>query len=148
RIFTNRPEENPRVTVEELAEIRGAAAPVAGARPAVARGGEPDVPWWLFFVSRTMIFNTIGYFAFLYVNFMLLTWTPKYLQDQFHFDLASLWYLGMIPWTGPCIAVLLGGRLSDWLLKRTGSLRIARSWFAAITLLLTTIVFLGVSKAT
>src|SRR5690349_19739797 len=54
----------------------------------------------------------------------------------------------MIPWTGPCITVLLGGRLSDWLLKRTGSLRIARSWFAASTLLLTTMVFLAVSKAT
>jgi MFS family permease len=54
----------------------------------------------------------------------------------------------MIPWTGPCVTVLLGGRFSDWLLRRTGSLRIARSWFAALTLLLTTIVFLGVSQAT
>ena len=148
RIFTNRPEENPRVSAAELAEIRGMSTFDPDPQTAAGAREEPDVPWWLFFTSRTMVFNTIGYFAFIYVNFMLLTWTPKYLQDQFHFNLASLWYLGMIPWTGPCITVLLGGRFSDWLLKRTGSLRIARSWFAALTLLLTTIVFLGVSQAT
>lgn len=148
RIFTNRPEENPRVSPEELAEIRGGNAAEGDARAAAGLRAEADVPWWLFFVSRTMVFNTVGYFAFIYVNFMLLTWTPKYLQDQFHFNLGSLWYLGMIPWTGPCITVLLGGRLSDWLYRRTGSLRVARSWFAAVTLLLTTLVFLGVSQAT
>nr|WP_071000363.1 MFS transporter [Methylobacterium sp. C1] len=147
RIFTNRPEENPRVSAAELAEIRSATDD-RGVGSAPAFGGATDIPWWVFFTSRTMIFNTIGYFAFIYVNFMLLTWTPKYLQDQFHFNLASLWYLGMIPWTGPCVTVLLGGRFSDWLLKRTGNLRIARSWFAALTLLLTTVVFLGVSQAT
>jgi sugar phosphate permease len=148
RIFTNRPEENPRVSPAELAEIRSGSIVDRNAQSAQAIGDGTDVPWWMFFTSRTMIFNTIGYFAFIYVNFMLLTWTPKYLQDQFHFNLASLWYLGMIPWTGPCVTVLLGGRFSDWLLKRTGSLRIARSWFAALTLLLTTLVFLGVSQAT
>lgn len=147
RIFTNRPEENPRVNAAELAEIRSGAPGSDGSSTPLGSHGA-DVPWWLFFISRTMVFNTIGYFAFIYVNFMLLTWTPKYLQDQFHFNLASLWYLGMIPWTGPCLTVLLGGRFSDWLLKRTGSLRIARSWFAALTLLLTTLVFLGVSQAT
>lgn len=147
RIFTNRPEDNPRVSAAELAEIRSG-TPVSGAPSTSIGRQDADVPWWMFFTSRTMVFNTIGYFAFIYVNFMLLTWTPKYLQDQFHFNLASLWYLGMIPWTGPCLTVLLGGRFSDWLLKRTGNLRLARSWFAALTLLLTTLVFLGVSQAT
>jgi ACS family hexuronate transporter-like MFS transporter len=147
RIFTNRPEENPRVSAAELAEIRHGTS-ASDASSTSTGWQDSDAPWWLFFTSRTMVFNTIGYFAFIYVNFMLLTWTPKYLQDQFHFNLASLWYLGMIPWTGPCLTVLLGGRFSDWLLKRTGNLRIARSWFAALTLLLTTLVFLGVSQAT
>ncbi|GJE48402.1 Hexuronate transporter [Methylobacterium tardum] len=147
RIFTNRPEDNPRVNAAELAEIRSGTSVSDAPSTSIGRQ-DADVPWWMFFTSRTMVFNTIGYFAFIYVNFMLLTWTPKYLQDQFHFNLASLWYLGMIPWTGPCLTVLLGGRFSDWLLKRTGNLRIARSWFAALTLLLTTLVFLGVSQAT
>ncbi|KAG1243410.1 hypothetical protein G6F65_022419 [Rhizopus arrhizus] len=55
--------------------------------------------------------------------------------------------MGMIPWTGACITVLLGGRISDLLFKRTGSLKIARSWFAAACLLATTLCFLLVSQA-
>jgi len=144
RMYTNRPEEHPKVNAAELALIReGREAP-----PATTSSNEEEVlPWWEFFRSRTLMFNTLGYFAFVYVNFMLLTWTPKYLQDQFHFKLSSLWYVGMIPWVGACFTVLLGGRISDWLYKRTGKLTIARSWFAVVSLLLTTLCFLLVSQA-
>ena len=72
---------------------------------------------------------------------------PKYLQDNFGYSLSSLWYMGMIPWTGACVTVLLGGRISDLLLKRTGSLKIARSWFAAGCLLATALCFMLVSQA-
>ena len=53
-----------------------------------------------FFTSTTLICNMLGYFGFQYVNFLILTWTPKYLQDEYHFEIHSLWYLGMIPWIG------------------------------------------------
>ena len=43
--------------------------------------------------------------------------------------------------------MLLGGRISDLLLKRTGSLKIARSWFAAGCLLATALCFMLVSQA-
>src|SRR5699024_7613933 len=58
------------------------------------------------------------------------------------FALGSLWYLGMIPWIGACFTVLIGGRLSDWLRMKTGSLRIARSGLAVVSLLLTATCFL------
>lgn len=139
RIFTDLPEDNSRVTPEELAVIRSTEDMLDHER-SVSTEAE-KVPWWSFFKSRTLVFNALGYFAFQYVNFMILTWTPKYLQDEFGFDLGSLWYLGMIPWIGACFTVLLGGKISDWLRRRTGSLWIARSGFAAGSLLLTTICF-------
>lgn len=142
RIYTNRPEDNPNVNAAELALIQEGRTPAA-----VTAAKASELPWWSFFKSRTLVFNSIGYFSFIYVNFMLLTWTPKYLHDQFNFTLSSLWYIGMIPWVGACVTVLLGGRFSDWLFKRTGKLTIARSWFAAGSLLLTTICFLFVSQA-
>jgi ACS family hexuronate transporter-like MFS transporter len=142
RIYTNRPEDNPKVNAAELALIQ-ANRPAAQAHADAAEA----LPWWSFFRSRTLFFNSIGYFSFMYVNFMLLTWTPKYLRDEFGFSLSSLWYIGMIPWVGACFTVLLGGRISDWLYKRTGKLVIARSWFAAACLLLTTLCFLAVSQA-
>nr|WP_315594979.1 MFS transporter [uncultured Cupriavidus sp.] len=139
--YTNKPEDHPKVNAAELALIQ------AGRPPAQKTEDLSGAyPWWSFFKSRTLVFNSIGYFSFIYVNFMLLTWTPKYLSDEFHFTLSSLWYVGMIPWTGACITVLLGGRISDWLFKRTGNLKIARSYFAASSLVLTTICFILVSQ--
>lgn len=144
RIFTDRPDTNPRVSPAELREIQAARAEQAAA----GQGGDaPALPWWSFFRSKTLVLNTLGYFSFNYVNFLLLTWTPKYLQDTFGYSLSSLWYMGMIPWTGACATVLLGGRISDMLARRTGNLKIARSWFAAGCLLATTLCFLLVSQA-
>lgn len=104
-------------------------------------------PVWHFFKNKDLLLNAVGYFSFVYVTFLLLTWTPKYLQDEFHYNLSSLWYMGMIPWTGACFTVLLGGKISDLLLRRTGNLKVARSWLAATCLLLTTLCFIMVSQA-
>lgn len=139
KMFTDLPENNPKVSAEELALIRNTDDMLANERSLSTEAAK--VPWWSFFKSRTLVLNAVGYFAFQYVNFMILTWTPKYLQDEFGFDLGALWYLGMIPWIGACFTVLLGGKISDWLRRRTGSLWIARSGFAAGSLLLTTLCF-------
>lgn len=104
----------------------------AGQRP--DSGTEQSLPWWRFFSSRTLVCNAIGYFSFLYITFTLVTWMPKYLQDTFHYDLHALWYVAMIPWSGAAFTVLLGGYLTDYLLKRFQNLRIARNALAAVTL--------------
>ncbi|WP_090237538.1 MFS transporter [Fictibacillus solisalsi] len=141
KVFTDQPEDNPKVSKEELAEIRNEKE-LLSSEKLVDEKEEEQVPWHHFFRNPTLIMNAIGYFAFQYVNFLILTWTPKYLQDTFDFKLASLWYLGMIPWAGACVTVLLGGRISDFLRKKTGSLRIARSGLAVVSLLLTAICFI------
>jgi MFS transporter, ACS family, hexuronate transporter len=143
--FTDRPSDNRRVSQAELLEIRGPESS-ADSGLAVARPDVPPTSYLSLLARPTLVFNTMGYFAYAYVSFMLLTWTPKYLQDQFHVSLSSLSYLGMVPWAGACVTVLLGGRCSDWLLHRTGSLAIARGVFAAAALLLTTLCMLLASQ--
>lgn len=140
KVFTNQPEQHPKVSEEEIAVIRSEADLLENETTVVAE--DPDVKWYHFFKNPTLVFNTIGYFAFQYVNFLLLTWTPKYLQDVFNFKLNSLWYLGMIPWIGACFTVLLGGKISDALRRKTGNLRIARSGLAVVSLLLTAVCFI------
>lgn len=141
RLFTDMPEDNPRVTSSELSQIRSTNDLVAGEHSLATDTAEPKLRWWRFFASPTLVFNAVGYFAFQYVNFMILTWTPKYLQDQFHFSLTSLWWLGTIPWLGACVTVVLGGRLSDWLRQRTGNLWVARSGLALVSMVLTAACF-------
>ena len=139
KIFTNLPENHPNVSKEELAVIRSKSGLVANENSFKA---DTNVKWYHFFSNPTLIFNAIGYFAFQYVNFLILTWTPKYLMDVFHYNLGSLWYLGMIPWLGAIPTVVLGGKISDALRRKTGSLRIARSGLAVVSLLLTAVCFL------
>lgn len=140
KMFKDMPEQHPKVSKEELARIRSTEGLLAN--EVIVTKEEENAKWYEFFKNPTMIFNSIGYFAFQYVNFLLLTWTPKYLQDQFHFELSSLWYLGMIPWVGAVFTVLLGGKISDYLRVKTGSLRIARSGLAVVSLFLTAVCFL------
>lgn len=141
KMFTDLPENHPKVSKEELGRIRSK-EDLLPDEQLVEEGEEDNVKWYHFFKNPSLVFNAIGYWAFQYINFLLLTWTPKYLQDEFGFSLSSLWYLGMIPWVGACITVLLGGRISDWLRIKTGNLRIARSGFAVVSLLLTATCFL------
>lgn len=137
-VFRNTPEEHPRVTAEELAFIRGEGDEVS---PEVAASPGRRVPVRAFFTSRTLLLNSLGYFAFMFVNFTILTWVPKYLQEQFGFSLASLWYVGIIPWTGACVTILLGGRISDLIRRKTGNLRYARNGLAVVSMALTAVCF-------
>lgn len=145
RMFTDLPEQNPKVSKEELEKIRSVKDLLPNEK--VVSGHDDSIKWYHFFQNPTLIFNALGYFAFQYINFLLLTWTPKYLQDQFGFQLSSLWYLGMIPWVGACFTVLLGGKISDYLRMKTGSLRIARSGLAVVSLLLTATCFMLIPTA-
>ncbi|MBD8006911.1 MFS transporter [Bacillus norwichensis] len=146
KMFTNLPEEHPKVSKEELEKIRSK-SDLLPDEQLVETEEKSDVRWFHFFKNPTLVFNAIGYFAFQYINFLLLTWTPKYLQDEFGFQLSSLWYLGMIPWIGACFTVLLGGKISDYLRMKTGSLRIARSGLAVVSLLLTAGCFMLIPSA-
>lgn len=143
KVFKNRPEDHPKVSEIELQEIRSTEHLLDGESGLESENDRP-VKWHHFFKNPSLVLNAVGYFAFLYVNFLLLTWTPKYLQDEFHFDLASLGYIGMIPWIGAVCTALIGGRFSDYLRAKTGSLRVARSWFTVVSLFFTAICFMAI----
>jgi len=139
RTFSDAPERHPAANAAERALIRDGQRQETHA--------DTPLPWWRFFTSRTLVCNALGYFSFLYITFTLVTWLPKYLQDSFHYDLHSLWYVAMIPWSGACLTVLLGGRLADRLLARFSNLRVARNLFAAVTLLGTACCFMAIPYA-
>ncbi|MGF9967111.1 MFS transporter [Bacillus rhizoplanae] len=141
KVFTDLPENHPKVSETELQEIRNTDSLLVG-ESQFENNHQIHTPWYHFFKNPTLVMNAIGYFAFLYVNILLLTWTPKYLQDEFGFSLASLGYLGMIPWVGAIFTGLLGGKISDKIREKTGNLRLARSWFTVASLFCTAICFM------
>lgn len=140
-VFTDYPEDNKRVSKDELKEIRSTEGSL-NVEKTIETEDVKDEKWYHFFKSPTLIGNMFGYFGFQYVNFLILTWTPKYLQDEYHFEIHSLWYLGMVPWIGACFTIYFGGHISDWLRHKTGNLRIARSYFAIAGMICAAICFL------
>jgi sugar phosphate permease len=141
KVFTDYPEDNPHVTKDELEEICSTEELLESAS-AVNKSNQTKTPWYHFFKHPTLIFNVLAYFPFQFISFINLTWTPKYLQDEFNFGLSSLWYIGMIPWIGACITILLAARLSDMLRRKTNNLRIARTSIGIVSFFLTAICFL------
>ena len=60
---------------EELREIRSTEASLNVEKTIETEKGHEK--WHHFFKSPTLVGNMVGYFGFQYVNFLILTWTPK-----------------------------------------------------------------------
>ena len=85
------------------------------------------IDWRFILTHPTLVANNIAYFAFGYMLFFATLWLPGYFLSQHGLDLKSVgWYL-TIPWLVGAAFLKLGGILSDWLYKKSGSLRLARS---------------------
>lgn len=127
RAARDKPAQHSRVTPEERAYIEGALAP--------AELTMAPVPWRRIFTSIDVWGTTLAYVAFGYVAFIFHTWFFIYLKDGRGLDLKSSALFGTLPFIAMTICCLLGGALSDWLVKRAGQY-VGRSLFGAATLLL------------
>jgi MFS transporter, ACS family, glucarate transporter len=129
RVGRDTPAQHPKVTPEELAHIR------AGL-PVRMEGKMPPVPWGKIFSSLDIWMVTIAYVAFGYVAFIFHTWFFPYVKDGLGLDMKSSALLSSIPFIAMTSCCLLGGVISDWLVKKKGQY-FGRSLFGAFTLFLT-----------
>ena len=134
------PAEHPGVTAEERAHIK------AG-QPVKVDGVMPPVPWKKIFTSVDVWGTTLAYIAFGYVAFIFHTWFFIYLKDGRGLDLKSSALLGTLPFIAMTSCCLLGGVISDWLVKCWGQY-VGRSLFGAFTLFLSAIFLIIGSHAT
>jgi sugar phosphate permease len=128
--YCNRPEEHSGVNAAELAQIREA-------NPSSAE--RQSVPWKRILTSSNMWFIALGYCCFFFGTNFYLTWYPTYLREHRHITLQALGLLGSIPLFAGMAGDLVGGSLSDFVFKRTGKARFARSIVAAPGFLLSAV---------
>ncbi|QQE80566.1 MFS transporter [Alicyclobacillus sp. SO9] len=83
--------------------------------------------WKFLFSNPTLLANDWSFFVFGYYLFFFMTWLPSFLSDQYHLDLTSIGLFSILPWLLAAILLWAVGYLSDAILKKTGSLRKARS---------------------
>jgi MFS transporter, ACS family, hexuronate transporter len=121
--FRDFPEQSRYVDQAELAHIRAGSAP-----PKVDERRRHGADLWKFLFSNpTLLANDWAFFVFGYYLFFFMTWLPSYFQQVYHLDLKQVGLFNVLPWLLAAVLLWAFGYLSDRLLKRTGSLRIARS---------------------
>ena len=155
--FTARdtPEEHPRVSPNELVEIRrGLQGPAlvstaasetslqASAKAAIHSGKTPGVrepiSWKAIFSRSDLPALMIGYFSFGYVAWIFFSWFFIYMVQVRGFDLKSSALYTMLPFLSMTVCCLAGGALSDRLTKTHG-LRVGRCVLASVALAVTAV---------
>jgi len=137
-LFRDHPKESRFVSAEENQII------IAGrTKPTIQEKNSID--WRYILTHPALIANNVAYFAFGYMLFFATLWLPGYFLSQHGLNLKSVgWYL-TIPWLIGALFLKMGGVISDWLYKKTGSSRLARSHLIWSSQLLAAICFVILS---
>jgi MFS family permease len=119
--FYEDPRQHPAITPAELAAL-------PGADPArlIASGPVP----WRRLIPR-MIPLMMGYFCEGWTGWLYVTWMPSLFSKNYGMDLKKSSFFFAVTLLCSMLSEFLGGVTTDYLLRRTGSLRIARSGLVA-----------------
>ncbi|HEX9534957.1 MAG TPA: MFS transporter, partial [Stellaceae bacterium] len=121
--FHEDPRRHPNITSAELAAL-------PATDPATLAGSGP-VPWRRLIPRVTPLM--IVYFCQGWTGWLFVTWMPSLLQKNYGVDLKKSAFLYMAMLFSGFLAELLGGVTTDYLLRRTRNLQIARSLMIAVS---------------
>jgi sugar phosphate permease len=132
--YRNLPEEHNLVNRAELAQIRGVGE-TGEINKAHIEKEAANVPWGTLLRSPNMWAIMCAYFTYVYCLYIFLTWLPSYLVEFRHFTLVKVGLFASLPLFAGVIGDTVGGVASDWILKRTGNVKLARRSVAIVGLL-------------
>lgn len=118
---------------EELKHIRGVDSAGAAKQAVIER--KASVPWSTLLRSPNMWAIMCGYFTYVYCLWIFLSWLPSYLIEFRHFTLLKVGLFASLPLLAGVVGDTVGGLSTDWLLKKTGSTKLARRAVAIVGLL-------------
>jgi len=132
--FRERPEDSAAVNEAERALIRGDALPLAESPAARAR----PTPWRTILTSRALGWISAQQFFRAASYIFYLSWFPTYLKETHGVSTLEAGALTSLPLWAQTVGSIAGGWLSDAVLQRTGSRRLARQGQAFVSLLICT----------
>jgi ACS family glucarate transporter-like MFS transporter len=98
----------------------------SGAAHARSRG----VPWWTLITSRAMLCICTQQFCRASGSVFFASWFATYLRETRGVSIPGSGWLTGLPVMATAVGCLVGGGVSDWILVRSGSRRLARKWLA------------------
>jgi sugar phosphate permease len=87
---------------------------------------EGRAPWSTLIRNRDIWAITGGYFCLLYIQYTFVSWVPSYLVQDRHMTVLKSGLATSIPWSCAFLVAVLGGRISDILMRRGWSALNAR----------------------
>jgi ACS family hexuronate transporter-like MFS transporter len=137
------PARSRHVNTAELERIRAPDTRLASDRAPPAPTGAADTRFLL--TNPTLLANYFAYFVYGYFLFFFMTWLPSYLEHDYGLKLAQVGLFTVLPWLVAAVALWSVGHLSDYLLRVTGRLRVARSYPIAMSQLVAAIAIVPVA---
>ena len=131
--FRNRPQDDPSVTAEELAEI--------GETRAARHEGA--VPWRRLFRSRALWLIVLAYGCYGCGSWFYFSWFPTWMMHTAGFSLNGVLFASL-PFLVGLAANLAGGQLGDRLTVRWGARR-ALKWIPAVCLTVTALLLVAMA---
>ena len=132
-LVTDRPEQHPKLSAAEHAEILE--QPSEAAPPAAASLGE--------LLRRPAILATaFAFFGYAYILYFFLSWFPSYLTMAQHMSIQRMGVVNVIPWLVGFIGLASGGFVCDYVYRVTG-----RPLFARKLVLVTSLIIAAVCVA-
>lgn len=123
--YTEKPADHPRITEQELRDL-----PPPKIHP-------KDVPGTWARLYRRMLPVSSVYFCYNWILWLMLSWMPLYFMHNFNLNIKSAVIFTSGVFFAGVVGDLVGGMLSDRLLRRTGNLRVARSYMVACCMTMT-----------
>jgi MFS transporter, ACS family, glucarate transporter len=121
-----------RDTPEEHASVNQAERDLIGS----GRKRSADIPWRKILSHSNLWILSVMYFCYNFNLNVYNDWFPTYLHDSRGMTLAKMGLYASLPLFAGTLGDLAGGSFSDIVLKRTGSVNLARRWVAIAGFLL------------
>jgi sugar phosphate permease len=138
--FRDRPEDHRSVGAEELKFIRSDQVDASGLEYS------RHTPWGSLLRSGNLALICGMYFTYGYALYFYITWLPTYLLKARGFSASYAGFFSALPWLASACAFWLGGLLTDWLARRTESLKVARCGVGAVGLITSAIALVAVVR--
>jgi ACS family hexuronate transporter-like MFS transporter len=120
---TDTPREHRAVSPEELREIESGLVPKAE---------HVEVSLWTILKTPSVFFLCLSYMLFGFIAWIFILWFPTYLVEARGFSRMHMGLVGMLPTGASFLGIVVGGIVSDRLLRRGLSARAARARFPGL----------------
>lgn len=138
------PQQHPRVAQSEIDYIKskGALTDVGAKSASGAQPINTRVAIGRILGNRMLVGIFISQYCIASLSTFFLSWFPTYLVQARHFSMLQAGFVASLPAICGCLGGISSGFFSDWLLRRSGSLSIARKVPITIGLGLSTSIIL------